>query len=294
MEWLSPVTWRRGWTNKAVIGIMDSMPAQLEKIFTSRLLLAVNILIIILTEASGEWFHDTGIIHLVAILFVCLGISCILTRRSVYDQYLQPLIRGGSAALLIFALSHLVEYVSFLRLHSYDDVLYVNVVNFYLISILAFTAGAEYFIHTVKRSSHKMFLFLWAGILLFFFLTILFFFGYADISIDPEHMTPYVYGAVVISISALSMNHLRKIKSLVGIMSGFINYFQSALALITVSALLYIFYELIEDAGMSEFQIIYISHFLFYGALSFMFLAFAKLSHLGGLYDEVEAYRHRS
>ena len=73
-------------------------------------------------------------------------------------------------------------------------------------------------------------------------------------------------------------------------MRDFVNYFIAAFVLIAISALQYVLYDKLLDLGMPMLQVVYLSHFLFYGALSLIFLAFARLTNLGGVYGDVEQY----
>lgn len=267
------------------------MEKRLEKILTPQVLLLLNMLILVVTELSGDFFREKGIIHLIAILFVILGISRIFVHYDAYDRYLRLLIRGGLAALIIFSISHVVEFLGYFFLGSYEDAIFINVVNFYIMSIFMIAIGAEYFLRTLKRGSMAMIGILSAGIIIFFVLTVLVFFKKISVSLEPDEMMIYVYGAIVLGAFLLSVIRLIKIKKHVSIMVNFVNYFLAALALITVSALQYVFYDVLKGIGMPLLQVVYVSHFLFYGALTLMFLAFARLANLGGIYQEAEEYK---
>ena len=58
--------------------------------------------------------------------------------------------------------------------------------------------------------------------------------------------------------------------------------------LVAGAAFQYVFYELIEDAGLPEHQVIYMSHFFFYAALSVMFLAFGKSLEPKGIFKDLK------
>lgn len=250
--------------------------------------MALNIAIIIATEASGEMFEEKGIIHLIAILFVILGVSRIFVHYDAYDRYLRLLIKGAVAALIVFSISHLVEFLGFVVLKNYNDAIFVNVVNFYIMSMLMVALGAEYFLRAAKNKSATTAMGLFAGVVVFFVLTLLIFFKKVSISLEPDSLMVYIYSVIVLAAFFLSLDRLLKIKKSVSIMSGFVGYFIAAFVLVTLAALQYILYDVIQDElGVSFLQIIYISHFLFYGALSLMFLAFARLARLGGMYSEI-------
>ena len=267
---------------------MVTMPTKLEKILNEWVLLAINVTILLATELSGQYFAKTGIIHLIAIVFVILGISRIFIHYDAYDRYLRLLIRGGSVALVIFSISHLVELLGYVYFKNYVDAIFINVINFYIISMLAVAIGAEYFLRTLKRGRMTTIVVLGMGVAVFFILTILILFNKVLVSLEPDGLTPYIYGLLVVVASVFSINRLVSIKKHVSIMVGFVNYFIAAFVLITISALQYVFYDVLEGLGMPDFQVVYVSHFLFYGALTLMFLAFVRLTDLGGIYKEAQ------
>jgi hypothetical protein len=264
------------------------MTTGFEKILNEWVLLSVNIAILLATELSGQYFAEKGIIHLIALVFVILGISRIFIHYDAYDRYLRLLIRGGSMALVVFSVSHLVEFLGYVTLKAYEDAIFVNVVNFYIMSMLSVAIGAEYFLRTLKKGSVGLIIFLGMSVAVFLLLTILIFMNQISVSLEPSGVTPYVYGLLVVVASVFSINRLINIKRHVSIMVGFVNYFIAAFVLITISALQYVFYDVLQGFGMPDFQIIYVSHFLFYGALSLMFLAFVRLADLGGMYQEAQ------
>lgn len=268
------------------------MGTKMEKILNNWSLLFVNIAIIIIAELSDPFFIKNGIIHLIAIFFIILGISRIFVHYDAYDRYLRMLIRGGVAALLIFSASHLLEFFGYVYFKTYEDAIFVNVVNFYIISMLLVSIGAEYFLRTLKKDGVAVIAILGAGIVVFFLITILVFLKQIQVSLEPDELTIYIYAALVLGAIFLSINRLIKIKKHVSIMVGFVNYFIAAFILIAISALQYVFYDALKMAGISTFQIVYVSHFLFYGALTLMFLAFVRLANLGGIYKEAENYKN--
>lgn len=265
------------------------MSINLEKILSHWTLLAINVVIITVTELSSHFFVDKGIIHLIALLFVFLGISRIFVHYDAYDRYLRPLIRGGLAALLFFSVSHLVEFLGYVYLKTYEDAIFINVINFYIISILAITIGAEYFLRTLKEDNRATIWILSAGVVVFLVLTPLIFLNKIKVSLELDSWTVYVYTVIVLGALFFGVDRLVKIKRHVPVVADFVNYFIATFVLVAISAFQYIFYDAIGAIGVPAFQVVYMSHFLFYGALSFMFLAFARLAHMGGVYESMSA-----
>jgi hypothetical protein len=197
------------------------------------------------------------------------------------------LIKGSILALIIFSISHLIEFLGLAFLKGQDQAVSINVVNFYIMSLLTVAVGAEYFLRALKRKSSVMTICMIAGIGLFLCLTILTFSNTAQVSLSPGGWTIYIYSAAVLTAFFLSASRLLQINKSVSIMSGFTSYFIAAFTLVAIAAILNVLYIVLEGMGISHLQIIYTSHFLFYGALSLMFLAFNLLSNLGGIYSEI-------
>lgn len=260
----------------------------LEKVLSVKVLIAINIIIILAAEMTGDLFLTTGLIHMIALLFLLLGISRIFVHYNSFDQYLQPLTLGSVGALLLFSFSHLTEYFSFGHGEEhYSDALYVDVTNIYMTAMLLVALGAQYFL--AKRAGrYKLFSALTLGFLGSFLVTILGFMRVIEISLEPDEMDVYLYTALVIGVTTVSVVRLFKLGQVVSIMKSFAWYIVVAFTLVTAAALHYLLYEILEHLGMPDVQIIYISHFLFYAALSLMFLAFSRLANLGGIYAAAE------
>lgn len=255
----------------------------LEKILSAKVLLAINVAIILATELTGSLFFDTGTIHIIALFFLVLGVSRIFVHYNAFDRFLRPLTLGAVGALLVFALSHLTEFISFGSDAHYSDELYIDVTNLYMTAMLLVALSAQYFIYKRDRTLGVT-LVLLAGFLASFAMSILGFLRIVTISIEPNEPDIYIYSAVVLAVSIFCIDRMVRIGRAVSIMHDFAGYIAVAFGLIAVSAMHYSLYEILEHAGISEMQIIYIGHFFFYAALSLMFLAFPKLATLGGIY----------
>ncbi len=257
----------------------------LEKILNVKVLIAINILIIVAVELTGDFFLRTGLIHLIALLFLLLGISRIFVHYNTFDQYLRPLSLGSIAALLLFSVSHLTEYFSFGHgTEMYSDALYVDVTNVYMTAMLLVAAGAEYFLSQRIKKQALLFVLL-LSFVSSLVVTVLGFMRVISVSIEPDENILYVYAAIVVGVTILSINRMLTLGKVVSIMKSFAQYISVAFVLVAAAALHYLLYEVLEHAGMPEMQIIYVGHFLFYAALSLMFLAFPRLAKLGGIYS---------
>lgn len=258
----------------------------LEKILNAKVLILLNLVIIVATELSGELFLQTGLIHIIALLFLLLGISRIFVHHDAFDPYLRPITFGAIAALVLFAFSHLTEYLNFEGGEEfYADALYVHVTNLYMTAMLLVGLGAQSFLSR-KDNARTPVLLMGLGFAAALLVTLLGFMQIWVVSLEPDEASVYLYAAIVTAVTILCINRMLKIGNSVSIMKTFAWYIAIAFFLVAAAALHYLFYELLEDIGLSEVQIVYLSHFAFYAALSFMFLAFPRLARLGGIYGQ--------
>jgi hypothetical protein len=246
----------------------------------------INIAIIVAAEMTGDFFLQTGLIHIIALLFLLMGISRIFVHYNAFDPYLRPLTLGAVAALLLFSFSHLTEYLSLDHAtNGYSDELYVDVTNLYMTAMLLVAFGAQLFLAKRTKSYRLMFVLL-LGFCASLTVTVLGFMQKISISLEPDEASVYVYTAIVIGVSVLSIHRMFTLGKTVSIMRSFAGYISAAFFLVTASALHYLLYEILEHLGMPELQIIYVGHFLFYAALSLIFLAFPRLAMMGGIYPK--------
>ncbi len=255
----------------------------LEKIFSAKNLLVLNVGIILVAELTGSFFLDYGIIHIIALFFLLLGISRVFVHYNTFDQYLNPLTIGSVAALLLFSVSHLMEYFGLNSKGEYSDALYIDVTNLYMTGMLLVAIAAQYFIHKRDKTPITLLLLI-VSFIISLVVTALCLLRTIEISIEPDEPIIYIYSLIVVIVSIVSAHRLHRIGRAVSIMHNFAGYVAVAFVLIAASSLHYSLYELLEHAGVPVMQIIYINHFLFYAALSLIFLAFSHLSKLGGLY----------
>ncbi len=260
---------------------------RLEHLLNHWVLLAINILILIVVEATGSFFAMNGLIHLIAVLFVGLGLTRLWTHRDVYDRFLEPLIHFSIFALLILAGSHVAEYFSFRSQHLTHQSIVTNVVNAYMISFLLIIIGTESFLKVLHSRSKIILIISSLAICIFSGLFLIFIFQPQLINLHADSLALYAYITFILLTSGFSSWRLMVLRRHVHIMKNFIEYLIAAIFLICCVALLSILEEVIVALGVPFIQIVYISHFLFYGALSLIFLAFERLMHLEGIYAEL-------
>ncbi len=267
------------------------MVEKLDKIFNPFSLIVINFLIIGAAEllGGGVLLYSSGAIHGIALFFIVLALSRVFLHYPSYDQFLEKFLHATLGALFVFATAHIVEFFSMRILHEYPDSTFSHVINLYIISMFLIIIGAEMFLRRHDRGSMSLVRFLWAGIGFFVVLSVLIFVRKFEISLGTQSLMPWFYFGVVLMSFVLGFVKIWQIRRLVSIARGFIDYLLGSLFLIFIATLPNIFYEFIEEIfAVPEFQLVYVSHFTFYAALSIMFLAFGQLANLGGLYASVK------
>lgn len=267
------------------------MKSTLDKIFNPYSLAVINVIIILLAEfaGGGRLFFNSGLIHLIAVLFIVLSVARIFVRYYTFDPILERFLYASLAAFIVFTVSHIVEYTSMMVFHIYQDATFANVVNFYLISILTLAVGAELFLKVYHGRGARLIMLLSGIIAAIFVLIAAFLINPNLISLEPDSWMPYTYALALLGAGFYGIFKMLQIRKLVTIAVGFVNYLVAAIALIMLAAMFDVFYEFLEHyLGIADYQIIYFSHFAFYAALSLMFLAYAKLSYLGEFYEEIK------
>ncbi len=263
---------------------------RLDRYLNPYTLLFANIAIIGATElvGRGRAFFDYGVIHAIAILFIVLAGSRIFDRYYLSDPQLKSFFLYNILALVAFAASHLIEFASFHVFGEYEDIGFANVVNLYCVSILFVIVGAETVIAAYKGRRPGNAWLPWAAIAGFLALTVLLLAKVVKISLEPDEAAPYAYGAVVIVLTLIAYARVRRIGRFMPMLKPFTDEMLASVGLTLVATLPNAFYDGLEkNAGIDKIQIIYVSHFTFYAALTLYYLAFKRFKGFGGVYKDV-------
>ena len=261
---------------------------KVEKFLNIYTLLIINLAIIAAAEliGGGRYFHDTGLIHLIGIVFEGLVIYRIFTRYYFQDQFFKKLLKLSLISFAVLTTIHIFEYLWMMFLPLKHEIMGVGVVGLYSASLLFLVAGLE-FVLRVAQQKKDINLRLPAIILLLVVIfSIIFMTGGALIT---EESTKTFFGAYLVLITILgifAINTSLKIKRVLPLFKGFINYLMLGIIFIVVASL-FEFSELFKFTLINEIQISYLAHFVIYFALSFMFLGFGKLFNLEGLYKDI-------
>ncbi|MBI2042235.1 MAG: hypothetical protein HYT21_00570 [Candidatus Nealsonbacteria bacterium] len=262
------------------------------------ILIAINFLIVLATEFSGTLFFENGVIHIIALFFVVATAVPLARNYYLADPILKKFLVASIFAFLLFAASHISEFFQYKISGGYPDHIFAITVNFYLMSIFLMIFGSEIFLRAHSGYRHSRVHLVLTGIALAVLLLISFFFSiYPEIiSLAPENLAPYAYGVAALMISFILWRRLVRLgnlfsKSLV----DFFRYLQIMLIFVVISMIFNIFYEFMEEGlGIPAYEIVYFSHFFFYGGLSVMFLAFEDLLKIGGVFKDIRERRNNN
>jgi len=259
-----------------------------ERFFAPRLLLVVNLAIIVLAETlrGGRFFYDSGFIHIPVTLFVLLASTRIFGRYYLYDPVLKKFLGWSLAALAILMVSHVIEFADQnLGYHWPASAVYGGIVSFHLAALLAVAVGAFHILKAYGRMRFATFwLVLTALVGVVSFLASL----AAYVGMIPS-VPPALYMLIAFAAGLATCVPTMTIARMVPVLKDFATYLTGALVFIVAAAGTDALHLVAQSEYVVHQQATYVSHFAFFAALSLMFLAFGKLSNLGGVYRDIAA-----
>lgn len=237
----------------------------------------LNLALIAIIESTGAYFYSTGLIHAVYVVFVLASIYLIFSRYKLYDPVLSQLLNFSIIALLIFAISHTVEFKDF----GADAE-----INLHLAGLVSFIFGAELVLKSYARRSAAR-LWLW-GILAAVFLLLPVALIWKDVLLEFYGWTLGIYAAAIAAIEIVLLAYLRRVGRVFSLLHNFSKHIAWASLCIVLALTIILFSDILLSAGAPAHQIEYLTHFALYAALTFVFTAFLRLSELGGTYTAKE------
>lgn len=262
----------------------------LEKLLNPYLLISLNLVIILVSEFSGGgvYFEESGLIHLIAVVFVLLCAYTVSSFRHLQGGSFFTIFKGFLIALALFSLVHIVEYLAVIGLigERLEELADFNVMVFYAVGFISILIGFKNVLGIYHGSQSKVKLLYWMVVpmvLISFFVFIkgdVEFFG-------SEIILSLLMVALNVIIGALVIFKSLEIEKIMSMFKHFMRYMRYSFILVIVAVL----FEFLEIFGLSfipDTQITYLTHFAFYIALGFQLLAFRQLFNLGGVYEDLE------
>lgn len=272
---------------------MNNWYSFIRKILTFPNFFLLNLLIIVVVEASGDFFYRTGLIHFLAVIYVILALAVVFRHRYyIADPISERFLTASVYALIIFSLAHVLEFFSLEILKISEPVVFVNVVNVCAISILVLVIGVEYIHRSLYKSSSFYINFLWSTLFVLVVAIPLFIGKPNLVSLESRSYFPYIYSLILAIVAGFGLLRIQIAKRIT-ILKRFVNFLSIGIILILVAGLIHIFHYFLVEKGLPHYQVIYLMHFAFFIALSYLFTAFESLSQVKGLYKEIETKLNR-
>jgi hypothetical protein len=262
----------------------------LERIFTPKALIALNLLLIATAQATGHLFHDTGLVHIVAILFIALSVTRIFQNYHLYDPFIKRFVNAALISLLFFSGSHAIEFIGIVVLKLPPQTALVNVFAVYVVSILFLILGVQF---VLRKTRHQSQPYSWILIALLTCLitSIVYVMVKPDAafgSASAPSVALSLFGISLVLITIFQIIGFFKIRKILPTLGKMQNYLILSSVFILLSAIPNMLFELRGAAwGLAPHQAVYLSHYAFYAAASALFLSFGTLSSMGGLYEDV-------
>lgn len=249
-------------------------------------LFALNLVVIGMVEALGDYFYMSGLIHGVAILFILASVYLVSSRYRLYDPVLGKLPQMSLLALLAFAVSHTVEFLRMRYgiLQVSTDTALLNVVNFHVAALFLMVMGMEFILKTYRQRSNWVLILFGAAAIVFFLIPV-FLIPTNEVLLGPSNFITWIYLAAAIALLATAIHYIVKIGNILPVLRQFTSRLAITFALVVIVGALALFYPMLAQLGMPVFQIVYLLHFILYFAMTFIFLAFLELPTRQGIYQ---------
>ncbi|KKT30118.1 MAG: hypothetical protein UW27_C0008G0010 [Parcubacteria group bacterium GW2011_GWA1_44_13] len=264
--------------------------APFEKLFTPYALIALNLAIILSAEfvGGGTYFAETGLAHGIAIVFVGLIIVRIFSDYAFNDYILRGFLQIQLAFFLFLGLVHVYEYLGLDVYGLNPEVVELSVMASYLLWVLGILLALE-FVFRIYSKRTVVFMSVISAVLVGGFLMLVGANISATIAESLPEWLPQVMLAGIVGLGIAGISAIRNIRELMPVFREYSHYAIPAIVLISVSAFSEYFESTgaLEIFGVSEVQILYISHFLVYAALSLLLIGFGKLKKPMGIYTEM-------
>lgn len=269
---------------------MKILASTIEKLFAPYVLIALNIAIILLVEfgGGGTFFAETGLVHVLAIVFISLIIIRIFTDYAFSDYILKGFLRIQLAFFLFLGFVHIYEYLGEYVFLLREDVVQLTVMASYFVWLLSLFLALAFVLRIYYKKSPMIMVGLWS------------FFGLCIVGLVAPSLSPGVVAwfplwfpkLIILGIIVVGIAGILAIKRLCEIMPVFTEYSHYAIPA-TIFLIFASFFEYFEASGylqiigISDVQNLYLSHFSVYIAFSLLLVGFGKLKRPQGIYADM-------
>ncbi len=261
------------------------------EILEHSVMLLANLAIIIAAEMLGgrSPLTETWFFQGVALLFAVLPLVRIFTNFKVYDPTIARVTQASLAAFVIFAESRVLEFAGHRWFGLDDDTIQALVANFYIAGLLTVIIGVEMVLAKIGKRPKALLAVPAAAFFGLSAMTIAFAAGAVHPSLSAESALPLSYSVSIAVVLAYGFASLNRLRTRMPLLRGFLGYFGAGAAFIAASAVANFFGDVLVDARLlPSHQVGDVGMFLFFAAVSVMFLAFGKLGGFGGIYKDLQ------
>ncbi len=258
-----------------------------ERFFDPQLLLWVNVAIIMVAETlgRGRLFYDTGLIHVPVLLFVLLVGTRIFGRYSLYDPVMRRFLGWSLGAVAILLASYAIEFADQdLGRRLPPSAVYGGIISFHLVALLAISVGAFHLLRAHGRMRYATF-WLAASALVGVVSFAASFAAYAGVI---PAVPPVLYVMIAAVAGLATAMPTMAIGRLAPALKEFSQYLGATLTFITAAAGASAVHLVAKGEYVVYQQATYVGNFAFFGAMSFLFLAFGKFANPGGVYKAAQ------
>lgn len=169
-----------------------------------------------------------------------------------------------------------------------DDTVQALVANFYIAGLLTVIIGVEMVLAKIGKRPKALVAVPTAAFLALSALSVAFAAGLVHPSLSAESALPLSYSVSMALIAAFGFASFNRLRTRLPLLRGFVGYFAVGAGFVAASAIANFFGDVLADARLlPSHQVADVGMFLFFIAVSIMFLAFGKLRGFGGIYDDL-------
>lgn len=262
------------------------------KLINKSSLVAINVLIIAIVELMGDFFYDSGAIHILAIFFVIVNVFILIKFNALDEPHFKKIFKTFNLSVIFLALVHVLEYLGHNPLvtieEELEEVIDVAVIAGYLLFFFVILYGLRSVVlsynkatSTINAMPKMVMLF---PVLIVAMIVALFING-STVLFENEHIVSVFMLSMTVILGIAVIIYANNVIKPLSLLKDFIRMYQIGSVLVIFSALM----ELLETISMPipEEQITYFSHFFYYAGLSVMIYGTMKLFDLGGIYKDL-------
>lgn len=254
-------------------------------------LLVASLVAIAMIEstAASEWIAETGLIHLIAIIFVVLAAVTAARLRRLFLDHFKPLLLWLLWALALLGASHIVEYMIDVRKVLDEAIAPLFVAGFYTAGIALMIGAAATQEALVKKKS-GLTAAIAVGLAAPVFVAVSGLFvleRYSEDALGPLFMAAFL---MLTSVAAIAASEFANLARHFTVLRSFARNIIIAIIAVMVAGLAELSSYFLGDRHfVAEWVYENVSHYVFYAGLTVMYLAFDMPKHFGGVFADMRS-----